>query len=140
MSQIKRAFSIEAPDQQRLKVARAEIEGVLRKHDLGGVVVLHTPGMSEFFYDVRPSYSCVWVDEQAQALRVKSLQADYGGDREAQRLDQAATANMVRAFANDLDSAAGMFASVAAVVDRAVQAEHDPAATFTPDPMEQKPQ
>lgn len=140
MNPTKRTFSIEAPDQQRLKVARAEIEGILRKHDLGGVVVLHTPGMSEFFYDVRPSYSCVWIDEKAQALRVKSLQADYGGDREAQRLDQAATANMVRALANDLACAESMFAGVAAIVDRVVQAEHDRTATFTPDPLEGKPQ
>jgi Domain of unknown function (DUF4326) len=40
----KRLYSIEAPDQQRLKVARVEIEAVIRKHDLAGVVVLHTPG------------------------------------------------------------------------------------------------
>ena len=138
MSRTKRAFSIEAPDQQRLKLARAEIEGVLRKHDLGGVVVLHTPGMSEFFYDVRPSYSCVWID--GRAVRVKSLQADYGGNREAQRLDQAATANMVRAFAHNLACAEAMFADVAVIVDRMVKAEHDQTPKFTPDPMEAKPQ
>lgn len=37
---MKRTYSIDAPDQARLKVARTEIEAVLRKHDLAGVVVL----------------------------------------------------------------------------------------------------
>ena len=33
-------YSIDAPDQQRLKVARLEIEATLQKHDLAGVVLL----------------------------------------------------------------------------------------------------
>ena len=86
----KRAYSIDAPDQQRLKIARAKIEGILKEHDLGAVVVLHTPGMTEFFYDVTPSYSCAWIDEAAHQLRVKSKQEDYAGDKAAQLQDQAA--------------------------------------------------
>jgi hypothetical protein len=82
----KRTYSIEAPDQQRLKIARVEIEAVLKKHDLSGVVVLHTPGMAEFFYDIQPSYSCVWLDEAVPMLRIKSKVADYGGDGEHGRL------------------------------------------------------
>lgn len=39
----KPVYSIEAPDQARLKVARAEIEAIIQKHDLAGAVVLHTP-------------------------------------------------------------------------------------------------
>lgn len=124
---MKRTYSIDAPDQQRLKVARTEIEAILRKHDLAGVVVLHTPGMTEFFYDIRPSYSCAWIDEARQMVRVKSLGADYGGDLAAQLHDQAASANLFRGLADDLGFASVMFADVAAVVDRATNAQHTPA-------------
>ena len=88
----KRLYSIETPDQGRLKISRTEIEAVLKKHDLAGAVVLHTPGMSEFFYDISPSYSCVRIDEAAKTVHVKSKLADYGGDAVAQLHDQAASA------------------------------------------------
>ena len=120
----KRAYSIDAPDQQRLKIARAKIEGILKEHDLGAVVVLHTPGMTEFFYDVTPSYSCAWIDEAAHQLRVKSKQEDYAGDKAAQLQDQAATANMMHGLAADLTSAALMFSACAKVINRKLQAEH----------------
>lgn len=132
---MKPVYSIGAPDQPRLKIARTEIEAVLRKHDLAGVVVLHTPGMSEFFYDIRPSYSCVWIDEAARVVRVKSLVADYGDDRAAQLHDQAATANMAAAIADNLMHAAGMFSDVREIVDCATRAEHS-GPTFVPDPAE----
>lgn len=132
---VKRAYSLDAPDQQRLKIARAEIEAVVKKHDLGALVVLHTPGMTEFFYDITPSYSCVWIDEAAGQLRVKSKLADYGGDKEAQVRDQAATANMIHALANDAYSAANMFGSVAPFIDERLRAEHTEP-FFKPDPLE----
>jgi hypothetical protein len=135
----KRTYSLDAPDQQRLKIARAEIEGILKKHDLAGVVTLHTPGMTEFFYDITPSYSCVWIDEKAARLRVKSKQADHGGDKDTQVRDQAATANMIHGLAEDLANAAGMFGSIAPFIDRALRAEHTEAVHKT-DPMEGRKQ
>lgn len=135
----KRLYSIDAPDQARLKLARTEIEAVLKKHDLAGVVVLHTPGMTEFFHDIRPSYSCAWLDEQAQMLRVRSKLDHYHGDAQAQQHDQAATANMLHGLAEDLNSASGMFLDMAAIADRMLRAKHTPAA-FVPDPMEGKRQ
>lgn len=129
----KPVYSIDAPDQPRLKAARSEIEAVLRKHDLAGVVVLHTPGMSEFFYDIRPSYSCAWIDDVGPTLRFKSKAADYAGDAQGQVRDQAATANMMVSFAGDLGRAAEMFGSISTIVDRACRAEHT-GPTFTPDP------
>lgn len=131
----KRTYSLDAPDQQRLKIARAKIEGVLREHDLGAAVVLHTPGMTEFFYDVTPSYSCVWIDEAAAQLRVRSKLADYGGNKNAQVLDQAATANMMHGLAADLLSAADMFGSIAPFLDAKLRAEHTDS-VHSPDPNE----
>ncbi len=135
----KRLYSIDAPDQLRLKVARAEIEAVLKKHDLAGAVVLHTPGMSEFFYDIQPSYSCVRIDEAAKSVHVKSKLAEYGGDAVTQRHDQAASANMLRALYDGMENAALMFGFAAMYVDNAVAATHTEA-VHTPDPMEARKQ
>lgn len=136
---IKRLYSIDAPDQPRLKLARTEIEAVLKKHDLAGVVVLHTPGMSEFFYDIQPSYSCAWIDQAASMVRVKSKLADYGGDAQAQRHDQAATANMARAIVDNLEGALAMFGPTALIIDRACRVEHTDIG-FVPDANEARRQ
>jgi hypothetical protein len=134
-----RPYSIDAPDQQRLKIARAEIEAVLKKHDIGGAVVLHTPGMTEWFYDIRPSYSCAWIDDAASVVRVRSKLADFGGDAEAQQRGQAATANLLNGLARDLGQAAIMFLDVAHVADQALRAEHT-ASVHVADPNERRRQ
>jgi len=136
---VKPTYSIDAPDQQRLKTARLEIEAVLKKHDLAGVAVLHTPGMSEFFYDIRPSYSVCWIDESVPMVRIKSkVERDHGGDIAQQKHDQAATANMVASIADNLVHSARMFMDVQQVVDRALRAEHTQS-VFVPDPRQANP-
>jgi hypothetical protein len=135
----KPVYSIDAPDVQRLKAARLEIEAVLRKYDIAGVVQLHTPGMGEFFYDIRPSYSVCWIDEGASAVRIKSKKdRDHGGDADLQRHDQAATANMVASLADNLYHSARMFLEVRKVVDHGLRAEHV-GPTFVADPHQAKP-
>lgn len=135
-SKPKPTYSIDAPDQRRLKIARLEIEAVLQKHDLAGVVVLHTPGMAEFFYNIRPSYSVCWVDEAAGALRIKSVAAgDHDGNAGQQLHDQAATANMTASLAGELGCAAMMFLNVDEVVSKALRATHT-GPTFVPDASE----
>jgi hypothetical protein len=120
----KPTYSIDAPDQAKLKIARTEIEAILAKHDLAGVAVLHTPGMSEFFHHIQPSYSCAWIDDSVPMLRVKSKLADYGGDRARRLHDQAATANMFAAISNQLGHAALMFLDCSTVVDKTLNAQH----------------
>lgn len=135
----KRLYSIDAPDQARLKIARTEIEAVMKKHDLAGAVLLHTPGMTEFFYDIQPSYSCVRIDEAGKRVHVKSKLADYGGDAAAQLHDQAASANMLHGLYDGMEHAALMFGFAAMHVDRSVSATHTEA-VFTSDPMEARKQ
>lgn len=136
----KPTYSIDAPDQARLKAARLEIEATLARHDLAGVVVLHTPGMSEFFYSIRPSYSVCWIDESLGVARIKSVASrDHDGDRGEQLRDQAATANMTAALADNLYEASQMFGVVDRVVTRLLRAEHtDP--EFVPDAAEGRKQ
>lgn len=132
----KPVYSCDAPDQARLKIARLEIEAVLARHDLAGVVVLHTPGMAEFFYRIRPSYSLLRFDEATGVLRIKSrLDRDHGGDAVLQQHDQTATANMTAALADNLWQAAKMFGEIDGYASKALRAEHTPA-SFVQDPGE----
>lgn len=138
-NQARPPYSVDAPDQQRLKVARLEIEALLAKHDLAGVCVLHTPGMSEFFYCVTPSYSVCWIDESAQAVRIESaLDRDHGGDGAEQQRMQIATANMTASLTSALIDAARMFIDVDNVVSEALRAEHSDS-EFVPDPHQARP-
>lgn len=135
----KPVYSIDAPDQQRLKIARLEIEAVLAKHDIAGVVLLHTPGMSEFFYNIRPSYSVCWLDEATGELRIKSmLDRDHGGNAAEQQHDQAATANMTETIFDGLWQAARMFGEANRIVRTALRAEHG-TPVFVPDPAARRP-
>lgn len=133
-------YSIDAPDQPRLKIARTKIEAVLAEHDLAGVVVLHTPGMTEFFYNINPSYSVAFIDEASSLLRIKSkLNRDHSGDAAAQQHDQAATANMGAALGNELKHAARMFHDIERVITAALPATHSEP-TYVPDQNERRRQ
>lgn len=43
----------------KLRQAMEEIKAVLNKHDIAGVVVLHSPGYGEHYMKLDPSYSSV---------------------------------------------------------------------------------
>ena len=63
----------------KLKTAMEEIKAILAKHDIGAMVVLHTPGYSEFLNKLNPSYSC--IIQTGDQIRFRSKLADYGGDK-----------------------------------------------------------
>ncbi len=111
-----------------LAAAKAQIEAVLHEHDLAAHVVLHAaPGDLQFFGRLDPSYSRIscHVDEHGiDHVRLFSSLAHYGGDAAAQARDLAATANMVRGFAQLLAQAADHYAALANWVDGHVGATH----------------
>lgn len=75
----------------------AEIKEILDKHDIAGIVVLHTPGHGEHMMKVDPSYSCAFVDMTPgkEGVRVRTrLQEDYGGDSAKRDKAQQDTVNM----------------------------------------------
>lgn len=65
----------------KLKTAMEEIKAILAKHDIGAMVILHTPGHSEFLNKLNPSYSC--IIQNGDSIRFRSKLADYGGDKKA---------------------------------------------------------
>lgn len=69
----------------------AEINEILKKYDIAGVITLHTPGHSEYLLKLDPSYSCATLT--SDGIRLKATEAMYGKKKRDQMLDD--TANMV---------------------------------------------
>jgi len=63
----------------KLKRVMAEIEAILKKEDIAGLVVLHTPGHAELLTRLDPSYSCAKIEANGQ-LRIRAKAEDFGGD------------------------------------------------------------
>lgn len=82
----------------KLKKAMSEIKEILERHDIGGSIVLHSPGFGETFMKVDPSYSCAFIHEDTdgkQGVRVRTrLQEDYAGDAAKRNKAQEDTVNM----------------------------------------------
>jgi hypothetical protein len=58
----------------KLKKAMEEIKAILKKHDIAGCIILHTPGFSEYLNHIETSYSVAWHENGG--IRVKSKGRD----------------------------------------------------------------
>lgn len=124
------------PMRAKLKQARAEIEAVLKKHDIAGFVSLHAPGWGETFWNIWPSYSILIGD--FPAIRFKSKLADYKGDSALQLQHQAHTAEMVHALGMSVGQCGFQFMELDQVVTAAVKAQHNDGAHI-PEPSKLNP-
>lgn len=107
----------------KLKTAIEEIKKILSKHDIGAMVVLHTPGHSEFLLNVSPSYSCATFIEDK--LRVKTnLDIDFNGDKNARTKKVTDTANMLHHLTSTTVHCADSLLKISQLVDKATGAEH----------------
>lgn len=124
------------PTQKKLKKARAEIEAVLKRHDIAGYVSLHAPGWGEVFWNIWPSYSILIGD--FPAIRIKSKAADYAGDSAKQREDQAQTAQMVHTLATSMAGCGMQFLELSEILNARLGTEHVDEG-FQPDPSKSNP-
>lgn len=86
----------------KLKQAKAEIEAILKKYDIGALVVLHTPGFGESIWNLTPSYSAIEITPDHRAILLKSNPAHYGGDKDKRNLAVTNTVNMVQIFTDTM--------------------------------------
>jgi hypothetical protein len=84
----------------KLKKAMQEIQDILSKHDIAGVVVIHTPGHTEYLNKLDPTYSCVTFT--GDKLRFKSQLADYNGDKTAWKQKTADSVDMMHGISMTL--------------------------------------
>lgn len=114
----------------KLIAARAEIEEIVRRHDIAAHVILHNaPDQSEVFMRLTPRYSRLQElgsEREGTFYRLRSKLADYGGDAAAQARDLAATANMVHSLAMHLGTCAMPMLQLADQVNHATAAIHGP--------------
>lgn len=82
------------PYSPKLKVVMDKIKQTIYDNDVGALVVLHTPGFSEYFYRIDPPYACVTLDRNRVHVRAR-LKEDFNGDKEAQSQKIANTMNML---------------------------------------------
>jgi hypothetical protein len=59
----------------KLKTAMEEIKVILRKHDIGAVVMLASPTHTEYLYELGPTWACVQV--QGDQIRVRAHHSDF---------------------------------------------------------------
>ena len=80
----------------KLKIAMDEIKSILKKHDIAGFVVLHTPGFAEYLNNISPSYSCAKLENGE--MRFKLVTKDVGGKERAKEI-ATSTLNMIQILA-----------------------------------------
>lgn len=106
----------------KLKIAIKEIEAILSKHDLGGFIVLHYPGHSEYVLKIDPSYSCAKFD--GDLLRVKAKKEDYNGIAELRDQKIKDTSNMLTHIVETGQHIIMQLVKISIAVDKATGAEH----------------
>lgn len=108
---------------EKLLRARGEIEAIIKRYDLAAFVVLHcAPHGSEVMIEMSPSYSVVTI-EKGQA-QIKSLLADYNGDKDAQRYDLTASANMASSMFELMAHTAIQVGELSKTLDKLTGAGH----------------
>lgn len=105
----------------KLKKAAEDIKKILKQYDIAGLVVLHTPGFSEFICQVSPSYSCVTLE--GDHLRIKAKKTDYPNKKQWQQKVED-SANMLHLLGNVGGERSLTIMELSKRVDDVIDAEH----------------
>lgn len=89
----------------KLRQAMEEIKDVLKKHDIAGLVMLHTPPRhSEYLMHIVPSYSCAKFELKEngaiEGVRITAKEAETGREKRDQMVHD--TVNMLHHFVGHL--------------------------------------
>lgn len=132
---------IEPAYSPKLKAVMAEIKAILDKHDVAGVVAIHTPeiiagvqgspGAGEYLLKINPSYSCVEFVNNGNGVVIKGKAEHYGGDRVRRDRVMRDTLNMFSVLASMVGELAMNLMDLDELATKAYDAEHGPS-TDTP--------
>lgn len=78
-----------------------QIKNILDAEDIGGIVILHTPGYSEYLNKINPSYSCLSFEkmphpdsgELVECIRFRAKESEIGKEARDKKISD--TANML---------------------------------------------
>jgi hypothetical protein len=110
----------------KLKTAAAEIEAILQRHDIAGIIMLNSLTHMEFLMCIAPSWSCCWIEDRGEAgkvMRVKALRADYPS-KEAHSDTLKNTVGMIMGFVDCCESMTRNLTAVAEAIARKVEFSH----------------
>jgi len=107
----------------KLKKAMAQIKDILIENDIAGVVILHTPGFSEFLNHLTPSYSCVKYSG-GDVMQIRAKKEDFNGDAEKRNQVLCDTSNMFYNLSTIATETAYNLSGVSEKLDAILKAEH----------------
>ena len=84
-----------------------EIKAIIEKHDIAAMVILHTPGFTEYLNKIDPSYSCAKVAHNGSGIEVRLKGAEVGKEKARQLATD--TFNLVTLMADTLAPTAMMY-------------------------------
>jgi hypothetical protein len=108
----------------KLKMAASEIDAILKKHDIAGMVFLHTPGHGEFVVKLDPKYSAASVNKVTGNIDIKTKREHYNGDAAARDLKVANTSNMLKILTEMAGPVILHTIKVSEMLDNLVDAKH----------------
>lgn len=106
----------------KLKIAMEQIKVILKQHDIAALIVLHTPGHSEYLLSIDPSYSCARFE--GDYLRIKAKLAEFGGDKKAWELCTSNTSNMLNLIGEVGARTSMQILEISKTLDEKISAEH----------------
>lgn len=103
----------------KLKTAMEKIKQILADADIAALIVLHTPGHSEYLYRIDTSYSCAKIE--GDRLRIKTNPAD---NKNRKQMSVADTYNMFTHFSDMGGNLALNSAKALEMLDKVVDADN----------------
>lgn len=106
----------------KLKKAMEEIKTILKRHDIAGMVVLHTPGHSEYLNHISPTYSC--AKQEGDMIRFRAKKEDFHNNAELRDQCIADTSNMFSLISEVGSQNILGLLNVSEKFDKIINAEH----------------
>lgn len=109
----------------KLKTAMEQIKAVLKKHDIGGIVVLGSQTHTQFSREYTPTWTCISLEEHdgKTVLRVKALRKDFSS-LEAHKKCLEDSMGLLAGFADAIENEREQLVAVLLQIAKTVQFEH----------------
>lgn len=107
----------------KLKKAAKEIEDVLKKYDIAGLILLHSPGHGEFLFNLSPTYSALKF-EGVKGVRLKAKSEDFKNGAIGRDKALADTSNMLQILYDMGSTHVNALYEMSSFVNKVTNAEH----------------
>ena len=109
----------------KLKTAATEIEAILTKHDIAGIVILSSTTHTEYLMELSPTWSCcTWENRpEGKLLRLRANRADYP-TKEAHNLAIENSVGLVMGFIDTTKAVTGFLNEVAGMIAEKIEFNH----------------